>query len=313
VKIYNSIEEFSPDFNVVLTLGTFDGVHIGHQFILKELNSYAKKIGGESTLLTFYPHPRHVLFPDDQDLNLLTTIEERSRMLEDYGLKHLIVQEFSPKFSRIQAVNFVRDILVNKLKTSRLIIGYDHHFGRNREGNFDDLVKLSDLYGYSIEKIEPQMFKGVSVSSSKIRKLIINNNIEEAADYLGHFFFLTGKVIQGKQNGRKIGFPTANIHVENKWKLIPNDGVYAVIVEYKSEKFSAMMNIGYNPTYHAKQKTLEVHVFDFEKDIYGDELRIEFVKKIRKEKKFNSELELRTNLKIDENKIRNLLKYKGLV
>ena len=157
MKIYNSIEEFSPDFNVVLTLGTFDGVHIGHQFILKELNSHAKKIGGESALLTFYPHPRHVLFPDDQDLNLLTTIEERSRMLEDYGLKHLIVQEFSPKFSRIKAVNFVRDILVNKLKIARLIIGYDHHFGRNREGNFDDLVKLSDLYGYSIEKIESQI------------------------------------------------------------------------------------------------------------------------------------------------------------
>ena len=313
MKIYNSIEEFSPDFNVVLTLGTFDGVHIGHQFILKELNCHAKKIGGESVLLTFYPHPRHVLFPDDQDLNLLTTIEERSRMLEDYGLKHLIVQEFSPKFSRIKAVNFVRDILVNKLKIARLIIGYDHHFGRNREGDFDDLVKLSDLYGYSIEKIEPQMLKEVSVSSSKIRKLIINNKIEEAVDYLGHTFCLTGKVIKGKQNGRKIGFPTANIHIENKWKLIPNDGVYAVIVEYKSEKFPAMMNIGCNPTYNAKQKTLEVHILDFEKDIYGDELRVEFVKKIREEKKFNSELELRTTLKIDENKIRNLLKYRGLI
>ena len=308
MKIYNSFEEFSPDFKVVLTLGTFDGVHIGHQSILKQLNQNAKKIGGESVLLTFYPHPRHVLFPDDQKLKLLTTIEERSRMLESYGLKHLIVQEFTPAFSRIKAVNFVRDVLVNKLKAEKLIIGYDHHFGRNREGNLDELVKLSDLYGYSIEKIEPQKFKDISVSSSKIRKLIINNEIQEATNYLGHSFCLKGKVKKGKQNGSKIGFPTANIQIENKWKLLPNDGVYAVMVKLNSERFSAMMNIGYNPTYNSKQRTLEVHILDFDKDIYGEELRVEFVKRIRKEKKFNSEAELIKTLKIDENKIRNLLK-----
>jgi len=308
VKIYKSVEEFSPDFKVVLTLGTFDGVHIGHQSILKQLNQNAKKIGGESVLLTFYPHPRHVLFPDDQKLKLLTTIEERSKMLASYGLKHLIVQKFTPEFSRIQSVNFVRDVLVNKLKAEKLIIGYDHHFGRNREGNLDELVTLSDLYGYSIEKIEPQKFKNISVSSSKIRKLIVNNKIEEATDYLGHSFCLKGKVVKGKQNGSKIGFPTANIQIENKWKLIPNDGVYAVMVEYNSKKYSAMMNIGYNPTFASKERTLEVHILDFNKDIYGEELRVEFVKRIRKEKKFNSEKELKNTLKIDENKIRNLLK-----
>ena len=308
MNIYNSIEEFSPEFNVALTLGTFDGVHIGHQSILKQLNQDAKKIGGESVLLTFYPHPRHVLFPDDQKLKLLTTIEERSKMLESYGLKHLIVQEFTPAFSRIKAVNFVRDVLVNKLKVKKLIIGYDHHFGRNREGNFDDLLKLSDLYSYSIEKIEPQRFKDISVSSSKIRKLIINNEIEEATDYLGHSFCLKGKVVKGKKNGSKIGFPTANIQIENKWKLIPNDGVYAVMVEHNSKKYSAMMNIGYNPTFAAKQRTLEVHILDFNQDIYGEELRVEFVKRIREEKKFHSEQELKDTLKIDENKIRNLLK-----
>jgi len=308
VKIYNSVEEFSPDFKVVLTLGTFDGVHIGHQSILKQLNQNAKKIGGESVLLTFYPHPRHVLFPDDQKLKLLTTIEERSKMLASYGLKHLIVQKFTPEFSRIQSVNFVRDVLVNKLKAEKLIIGYDHHFGRNREGNLDELVTLSDLYGYSIEKIEPQKFKNISVSSSKIRKLIVNNKIKEATDYLGHSFCLKGKVVKGKKNGSKIGFPTANIQIENKWKLIPNDGVYAVMVEYNSKKYSAMMNIGYNPTFASKERTLEVHILDFNKDIYGEELRVEFVKRIRKENKFNSEQELKKTLKIDENKIRNLLK-----
>jgi len=198
--------------------------------------------------------------------------------------------------------------LVNKLKAEKLIIGYDHHFGRNREGNLDDLVKLSDLYGYNIEKIEPKKFKDISVSSSKIRKLIVNNKIEEATGYLGHSFCLNGKVVKGKQNGSKIGFPTANIQLENKWKLIPNDGVYAVMVEHNSEKYSAMMNIGYKPTYNSKERTLEVHLLDFNQDIYGEELRVEFVKRIRKEKKFNSEQALKNTLKIDENKIRNLLK-----
>ena len=312
MKIYNSIDEFSPDFKVILTLGTFDGVHIGHQSILNHLNQSAKKMRGESTLLTFYPHPHHVLFPDNQNLKLLTTIEERARMLKSYGLKHLIVQEFTPDFSRIKSVNFVRDILVNKLKAQKLIIGYDHHFGRNREGDFDELVKLSDLYGYSIEKIEPQKFKDISISSSKIRKLIINNKIEEATDYLGHSYYLKGKVGKGKQNGIKIGFPTANLQIENKWKLLPNDGVYAVMVEHNSERYSAMMNIGYNPTYNSKKRTLEVHILDFDKDIYGEELRVKFVKRIRKEKKFHSEEALKNTLKIDENKTRNILKSKTI-
>ena len=308
MKIYNSIEEFSPDFKVVLTLGTFDGVHIGHQSIIHQLNKYAEKIGGESVLLSFYPHPQHVLFPEDQQLKLLNSIDERMKMLANYGLKHFIIQEFTPKFSRIKSVNFVRDVLVNKLKVKKLIIGYDHHFGRNREGNFEDLLKLSDLYSYSIEKIEPQRFKDISVSSSKIRKLIINNEIEEATDYLGHSFCLKGKVVKGKQNGSKIGFPTANIQIENKWKLIPNDGVYAVMVTHNTVKYSAMMNIGCNPTFDSKQRTLEVHILDFNQDIYGDELRVEFVKRIREEKKFHSEQELKDTLRIDENKVRNLLK-----
>ena len=174
--------------------------------------------------------------------------------------------------------------------------------------SFDDLLKLSDLYGYSIEKIEPQRFKDISVSSSKIRKLIVNNKIKEATAYLGHSFCLKGKVVKGKKNGSKIGFPTANIQIENKWKLIPNDGVYAVMVEHNFKKYSAMMNIGCNPTFAAKQRTLEVHILDFNQDIYGEELRVEFVKRIREEKKFHSEQELKDTLRIDENKIRNLLK-----
>ena len=307
MKIYNSVEEFSPDFKVVLTLGTFDGVHIGHQSIVRELNKNAQKIGGESVLLTFYPHPRYVIFPDDQKLKLLTTIEERSRMLENYGLDHLIIQEFTPEFSRIKSVNFVRDVLVNKLKVNKLIIGYDHHFGRNREGNFQELENLSVLYGYEIQKIEPQRYQDVSVSSSKIRKLILEDEIKIASDYLGHLFCLKGIIVKGKQRGRSIGYPTANILIDNKWKLLPTDGSYAVWAEVDGQKYKAMMNIGFNPTFPPEKRTVEVHILDFNEDIYGKEMRVSVVRKLRNEKKFDSVGELKKTLEIDENKVRNIL------
>lgn len=307
MKIYNSVEEFSPDFKVVLTLGTFDGVHIGHQSIVRELNKNAQKIGGESVLLTFYPHPRYVIFPDDQKLKLLTTIEERSRMLENYGLDHLIIQEFTPEFSRIKSVNFVRDVLVNKLKVNKLIIGYDHHFGRNREGNFQELENLSVLYGYEIQKIEPQRYQDVSVSSSKIRKLILEDEIKIASDYLGHLFCLKGIIVKGKQRGRSIGYPTANILIVNKWKLLPTDGSYAVWAEVDGQKYKSMMNIGFNPTFPNEKRTVEVHILDFNEDIYGKEMRVSVVQKLRNEKKFDSVGELKKTLEIDENKVRNIL------
>tara|TARA_B100001741_G_scaffold313552_1_gene320247 strand:+ start:11331 stop:12281 length:951 start_codon:yes stop_codon:yes gene_type:complete len=313
VKIYNSVEKFNPDFKVVLTLGTFDGVHIGHQSIINKLNEYTEKNGGESVLLTFYPHPRHVLFPEDQKLKLLSTIKERCKMLEGYGLKHFIIQEFTSNFSRIKSVNFVRDILVNQLKVHKLIIGYDHHFGRNREGNFEELSKLSDLYSYKIEKVEPQKYRDISVSSTKIRSLITESNFPEARKYLGRHFSFCGKVVSGEGNGKNLGFPTANLVVENKWKLIPENGVYAVIVSYKSETFIGMMNIGYNPTFNSNIKSIEVHVLDFKEDIYGQELEVSVVQKIRDEKKFSSVEDLRKVLEIDENKVRLIFKNNDFI
>ena len=308
MKIYNSLEEFSPDFNVVLTLGTFDGVHIGHQSVIKKLNKDAQKIGGESVLLTFYPHPRHVLFPEDQKLKLLTTIKERSEILKKHGLQHLIVLPFTTEFSRMEPVHFVRDILVNKFKINKLVIGYDHHFGRNREGDFNLLNNLSNLYKYEIEKINPQTFKDVSVSSTKVRKLIVEDELEKATKYLAHYFCLTGEVVKGGSRGKDLGFPTANIHIVNKWKLIPTDGVYAVKVEYKKEEFIGMMNIGFNKTFNATKRTLEVHILNFDKNIYGEEIKVSFIKKIREVKKFANLEDLKSTLKIDENKVRNLLK-----
>ena len=308
MKIYNSVEEFSPDFKVVLTLGTFDGVHIGHQSIIHQLNKYAEKIGGESVLLSFYPHPQHVLFPEDQQLKLLNTIDERMKMLANYGLKHFIIQEFTPKFSRIKSVNFVRDVLVNQLNVSQLIIGYDHHFGRNREGTYQELVDLSSLYDYEITKVEPQKYKDVSVSSTKIRKLIVDGNIKVANQYLGHPFSFLGKVVKGKSVGKKIGFPTANLKIENKWKLHPSVGVYAVKLNIKGDNYFGMMNVGVNPTFNGENVKIEVHIFDFNKDIYDSELEVFIIEKIRNEIKFNSQNELISQLKEDENLVRNIYK-----
>ena len=209
MKIYNSIEKFIPKFKVKLTLGTFDGVHIGHQSIIEKLNEVAEKIDGESVLMTFYPHPRHVLHPNNQKLKLLSTIEERSEMLKEYGLKHFIIQEFTKNFSQLRPDNFVKEILVDKLCVKRLIIGYDHHFGRNREGNYEKLLKLSKLYSYEVEKINPLNYMGSSVSSTIIRKKIYENKFEEVRKFLGRYFSFSGKIIEGKKMGKKIGYPTS--------------------------------------------------------------------------------------------------------
>ena len=307
MKIYNSIEEFIPKFNVALTIGTFDGVHIGHQSIIKKLNEVAKNIDGESVLMTFYPHPRHVLDPENQNLKLLSTIEERSEMLKEYGLNHFIIQEFTKDFSLLNSDNFVKEILVDKLCIQKLIIGYDHHFGRNREGNYEKLVQLSKLYSYEVEKIAPLNYMGVSVSSTKIRKKIYENKFEEVRKFLGRYFSFSGKVIEGKKMGKKIGYPTVNINVENVNKLMPNDGVYAVYINVNSKNYMGMMNIGYNPTFNSSEKTIEVHILDFNKDIYGIDVRVSIVEKIRDEKKFFSVEDLKKNLDLDMKKVRKLL------
>ena len=307
MKIYNSIEEFIPKFKVALTLGTFDGVHIGHQSIIEKLNEVAEKINGESVLMTFYPHPRHVLRPNNQKLKLLSTIEERSEMLKEYGLKHFIIQEFTKNFSQLRPDNFVKEILVDKLCVKRLIIGYDHHFGRNREGNYEKLLKLSKLYSYEVEKINPLKYMGSTVSSTIIRKKIYENKFEEVRKFLGRYFSFSGKIIEGKKMGKKIGYPTANISIENVNKLMPNDGVYAVYIKVNSKDFMGMMNIGYNPTFNSSERSVEVHILDFNKDIYGLDVKVSIVEKIREEKKFLSVEDLKKNLDLDKKKVHQLL------
>jgi len=308
VKVYNSIDQFPSDVKSVVTLGTFDGVHKGHKYVLKRMNEIASKEGGESVLLTFYPHPRHVLQPEDQKLKLLNTIEEKIKELEKSGINHFVIHEFTKEFSRTKSVNFIRDLLVNKLRMKQMVVGYDHHFGRNREGSYDELKELSELYNFKLEQIPPQDEAEVTVSSTKIRKLLSNGDIEKANAYLGYNYPINGVVVKGNKIGRTLSYPTANILIENKWKLLPGDGVYVVKVILRNKQYFGMLNIGEKPTFNQRKHSLEVFIFDFSNDVYGAKIKVEFLNRIRDEKQFDSLESLKDQLKIDENNCKSYLR-----
>ena len=307
MKVFTSIPDYPFENKSIVTIGTFDGVHLGHRVILKRMKEIAKKTKGKSVLLTFSPHPRHVLHKDNQNMKLITTLQEKQDLINQTGLNNLVIHEFTKNFSRMKPANFVRDILVEQLNVHTLVIGYDHHFGRNREGSIQELTALADLYDFNIEKIDPQHFEDVTVSSSKIRKLIEKGEMVKAKQYLGYEFMLNGKVITGNSLGETINFPTANIVVENKWKMLPADGVYAVKIVLKKKEYKGMMNIGQKPTVDGNGISLEVNIFDFTQDIYGKGIEIRFVKRIRDERKFENLLGLKKQLLIDRNKARKIL------
>jgi len=308
VKSYNSIEEFNIASKTAVTIGTFDGVHSGHKAIVEQLKNAAKKIEGESVILTFFPHPRMVLYPDDNELRLLNTISERIEMLEDAKIDHLIIHPFSNQFSRLSSTEFVRDILVKKLNVATLVVGYDHHFGRNREGSFEHLQELAPLYDFEVEEIPAQKIQQVNISSTKVRFSLLNGEIHAANQFLGYNYFIKGKVVEGDKMGRTIGFPTANIKADKWYKLIPAKGVYAVKVKFEGATFNGMLNIGTRPTLSGNDKeTIEVNIFNFEKDIYNKEIQIEFYERIRNEQKFDNLSELKEQLKIDKQKIIQIL------
>jgi riboflavin kinase/FMN adenylyltransferase len=308
VKVYRSIDQFPTDIKTVITIGTFDGLHKGHQYILKRLNEIAQKESAESVLLTFFPHPRHVLFPEDQSLKLLNTLDEKIQELEKTGLQHFIIHEFTKEFSRTKSINFIRDILVNKLKMQYMVVGYDHHFGRNREGSFKELKELSELYHFNLEEIPAQEAEDVTISSTKIRNALLEGKVQKANALLGYSYILSGKVIKGNQLGRKIGYPTANIKVHNNWKLIPADGVYAVKVRVNNRGYFGMLNIGVKPTIDNNKHQIEVHIFNFSKEIYDQDISVEMIKRIRDEKQFDDLKALGDQLKRDENKCKKLFK-----
>jgi len=287
VKIYHSLEEFRKVKNAVVTTGTFDGVHVGHITILERLKEIANSVDGETVLLTFFPHPRMVLFSDN-DLKLITSQHEKIDLLRKAGVDHLIIHPFSKVFSRLSSVEFVRDVLVNKIGTSRLVIGYNHHFGRNREGSFEHLKEYGPVYGFQVEEICAQDVDAVSVSSTKIRKALESGDLKTAKVYLGHQFQLSGTVVVGESLGNKIGFPTANIQVLDVHKLIPANGVYAVRVLVREKEYLGMLNIGNRPTVNGVSKTIEVHIINFNASIYGEEITVVFEGWIRNEQKFKN-------------------------
>ncbi len=307
MKIFDSITKFPSNVKTIVTLGTFDGVHKGHIAIINRINDIAKKNNLESVLLTFYPHPRHVLYPDDQNLKLINTIEEKIDSLKLTGLDNLIIHKFDKNFSRLKSVNFIRDILVEKLNMNYMIVGFDHQFGKNREGSFEDLIQFSNLYDFKIEKIEAQLVEGVAISSTKIRKAIQAGEIVKVNSYLSSTYSITATVINGNNIGNSIGFPTANLDVSNKWKIIPKNGVYFVSVLVQNRKYFGMLNLGSRPTITDSTFVIEVHLFDFSKQIYNDIVKVNFLKRIREEKKFLDLSKLKLQLKKDEIECRSMI------
>ncbi|HXC04771.1 MAG TPA: bifunctional riboflavin kinase/FAD synthetase [Bacteroidia bacterium] len=308
MKIYREINSFRDVRQPVLTTGTFDGVHLGHKKIINRLLELAQATDGESVVLTFDPHPRMVLYPDDDSLRLLSTLDEKIELLAQAGVQHLIIYPFTKEFSRLSSLDFVRNILVNQIHTRKLVIGYNHHFGRNREGSFEHLKEFGPLYGFDVEEIPAQDVDHIEVSSTKIRAALQSGQVDTANLYLGHRYSLDGTVVKGKQLGRTLGFPTANLETGNPFKLIPSDGIYAVYGEWKGTRYEGMMSIGMNPTVAGKQRTIEVNLLNFDQDIYGETLRVLFVKKMRDEQKFAGLDELRLQLHKDKEEAQRIFR-----
>lgn len=300
MKIYYDLNQFQVKRPVV-TIGTFDGIHLGHQKVIARLNDFARQHNGESVIFTFHTHPRLVTSPNETSLRLLTTLEEKTKLLEKSGIDHLVIYPFNREFANLTYHEFVEKILIEKLRTHCLVVGYDHKFGKNREGGFEYLQQCAEKYNFHIEKLDALLVDDDSVSSTKIRNALESGDIEKANHFLGYPFTLHGTVVSGKQLGRKLGFPTANIESSNKYKIIPGYGVYAVKVRLTQGNFNGMLNIGTRPTFNnnADNRSIEVNIFDFDSDIYGEEITLEFAKKIRNEQKFSDMLQLAAQLSID--------------
>ena len=284
----------------VTTIGTFDGIHIGHQKILKKVVALAKKQGYKPVVLTLFPHPRMVL-QKDESIKLLNTIDERIELLKSHGIEDVIVKEFIEAFANLSAKDYIKQILVDELNTKQIVIGYDHHFGKNRSANIKDLKEFAKLYNFKVEEISAQDIEDVTVSSTKIRNALDIGEVDIANSYLGYNYYITGCVIKGKGLGKTIDFPTANIYIKEPYKLIPSDGVYVVKSKVENKTIYGMMNIGTNPTVNGKTRSIEVHFFNFNEDIYNTELKIEFLKRLRSEHKFKNLEALKAQLHKDKN------------
>ena len=305
--IRENLQDYNSTKPSVVTIGTFDGVHIGHTKIINQLTTISLKNNLTSILLSFFPHPKMVL-QNDNELKLINTIQEKEGLLNSLNLDYLIIKEFTKDFSRLSALEFVRDILVNKLNAKHIIIGYDHHFGRNRTANIEQLKEFGELYDFKVTEILAQDIDDIAISSTKIRKALINGEIKLANKFLGYNFFFSGDVVHGNNIGKTISFPTANIKVDQPYKLIPKNGVYIVKTIIDNQTTFGMMNIGYNPTFNGKQKSIEIHFLNFTKNIYHKNLTIEMIMRIRNEIKFNSVEDLKKQLEQDKLSTLNYIK-----
>ena len=307
MQLHSDINKLPTIKKSIVTIGTFDGVHAGHRTIINRIINLAKKRNGQSVLITFEPHPRFLINPQHR-LKLLTTLEEKKSLLEKLGLHHLVIAPFTKEFANQEAKNYVEDFLIKKIKPSVLVIGYDHHFGKGRSGNFNLLKQYAEQGHFQLEEISKQLVEDAHVSSTTIRKALEQGDVREANNLLQSNFQLSGEVIIGDQRGRTIGFPTANLQISSDKKLIPPNGVYAVRAFIKNQCFSAVMNIGFRPTVTDKPELrLEVHLIDFDEDIYGENLKVEFIERIRAEKKFNSFEDLKKQIELDCESAREIL------
>jgi riboflavin kinase / FMN adenylyltransferase len=300
MRIYHSIDDFTKLNNAVVTSGTFDGVHLGHQKIVGRLKEVAEKSNGETVVITFWPHPRLILKPEDSTLKLLNTFEEKAELLKQQGIQHLLRIPFTKEFSQITSQEFITNILVKIIGTKKLVIGYDHRFGNNREGSFEQLKISGPAYGFDVEEIERQDVDHVTVSSSKIRKALEAGDLETATHLLGRPYSISGQVVRGDKLGRVLGYPTANIDLDSRLKLIPADGIYAVTVQHEHSIFKGMLYIGNRPTVNGTKRAIEVNIFDFNKEIYGETLTVYFHQLIRSDSKFQDLEALKIQLHQDK-------------
>lgn len=307
VEIISDLEHFTASSPSVVTIGMFDGIHLGHQKILQQLTLIAQQKKMRSTVFTFHPHPRHVLSPDT-DMKLILTLEEKVQLLESFHIDQLVIYPFSKDFAQTSAEDFVHLLLVNKLQMKHLVIGHDHRLGKNKSGHFSDLKTLSHRYNFELEKIDAQQIDSVSISSTKIRNALIEGDISTANNFLQRTYSIRGKVVHGKKIGRSLGFPTANIAIDSPLKIIPKDGVYWVASHINGNLCFGMLSIGKNPTIAGKGKSIEVHFFDFEGDLYHQDLTIHFLEWLRQEEKFDSLKALTEQLIIDEQQCRQKMK-----
>ena len=308
MQVHKGLDHLPVFKNAVLTIGTYDGVHVGHQVIIQRINELAAEINGESVVLTFDPHPRLVLNPNDRDLKLISTIDEKIALFEQFGLDHLVITPFSTAFASMDAQEYVEQVLVRRFHPKIIVIGYDHRFGKGRTGDIDLLRALGPQYGYTVEEISVQTIDEISVSSTKVRKALLEGNIRDANAWLAHPFTLHGEVVHGDKLGRTLGFPTANLNIADPYKLIPPPGVYAVWADIGTQRYQGALNIGYRPTVVDQgELRVEVFILDFNGELYGKDIRLVFVDHIRSDQKFDSLDDLIKQMHKDVDQVRTIL------